>query len=37
MQETAAQDRELTLQRLHKLGMERAVYQLMEMRKDPIA
>jgi DNA-directed RNA polymerase delta subunit len=37
MQETAAQDRELTLLRLRKPGMERAAQQLMEMRKDPIA
>jgi hypothetical protein len=37
MQETTAQDRELTLLRLRKPGMEQAVYQLMEMRKDPIA
>jgi DNA-directed RNA polymerase delta subunit len=37
MQETPAQDRELTLLRLHKPGMERAAQQLMEMRKDPIA
>jgi len=37
MQETPGQDRELTLQRLHKLGRERAVQQLIELRKDPIA
>ena len=37
MQETTAQDRELTLLRLRKPGMERAAQQLMEMRKDPIA
>jgi len=37
MQEAPDQFRELTLQRLRKLGMERAVQQLMEMRKDPIA
>ena len=37
MQETTAQDRELTLLRLGKPGMERAAQQLMEMRKDPIA
>jgi hypothetical protein len=37
MQETPAQDRELTLLRIHKPGMERAAQQLMEMRKDPIA
>jgi hypothetical protein len=37
MQETPAQFRELTLQRLRKLGMERAAQQLVEMRKDPIA
>ena len=37
MQETTAQDRDLVLQRLNKLAMEQAVYQLMEMRKDPIA
>ena len=37
MQETTAQDRELTLLRLRKPGMERAAQQLMDMRKDPIA
>ena len=37
MQETTAQDRELTLLRLRKPGMERAAQQLIEMRKDPIA
>ena len=37
MQETTAHDRELTLLRLRKPGMERAAQQLMEMRKDPIA
>ncbi len=37
MQEAPGQYRELTLQRLHKPGMERAVQQLIEMRKDPIA
>ena len=37
MQETTAQDRELTLLRLRKPGMHQATYQLMEMRKDPIA
>jgi hypothetical protein len=37
MTEAPGQFRELTLQRFRKLGMERAVQQLMEMRKDPIA
>jgi hypothetical protein len=37
MTEAPGQFRELTLQRLRKLGMERAVQQLIEMRKDPIA
>ena len=37
MQETTAHDRELTLLRLRKPGMERAAQQLIEMRKDPIA
>ena len=37
MQEAPGQFRELTLQRLRKLGRERAAQQLMEMRKDPIA
>jgi DNA-directed RNA polymerase delta subunit len=37
MQEVPGQFRELTLQRLRKLGRERAAQQLIEMRKDPIA
>ena len=37
MTEAPGQVRELTLQRLRKLGMERAAQQLIEMRKDPIA
>ena len=37
MTEAPGQYRELTLLRLRKPGMERAVQQLMEMRKDPIA
>ena len=37
MQEVPGQFRELTLQRLRKLGMERVAQQLIEMRKDPIA
>jgi DNA-directed RNA polymerase delta subunit len=37
MTEVPGQYRELTLQRLRQPGMERAVQQLMEMRKDPIA
>ena len=37
MTETPGQFRDLVLQRLNKLAMEQAAYQLMEMRKDPIA
>lgn len=37
MQEAPGQFRELTLQRLRKIGRERAAQQLIEMRKDPIA
>ena len=37
MTETPGRDRDLTLQRLNKLAMHQATYQLMEMRKDPIA
>ena len=37
MTEAPGQFRELTLQRLRKLGMERVAQQLIEMRKYPIA
>jgi hypothetical protein len=37
MTEAPGQFRNLILQRLNKLAMEQAAYQLMEMRKDPIA
>ena len=37
MTEATGQFRNLILQRLDKLAMEQAAYQLMEMRKDPIA
>ncbi len=37
MTEAPGQFRNLILQRLDKLAMEQAAYQLMEMRKDPIA
>ena len=37
MTEIPGQYRDLILQRLNTLAMEQAVYQLMEMRKDPIA
>jgi hypothetical protein len=37
MQEVPGQYRNLILQRLNYLAMEQATYQLMEMRKDPIA
>jgi hypothetical protein len=37
MTEAPGQFRNLILQRLNNLAMEQAAYQLMEMRKDPIA